>query len=101
MAGNADIQVSVEAKEASKKKFNTERDNIITSLERLQREVNNVSAWWKGESGAAFMEKFTQVKAEIKAGIEGCVFDYCNLMDSTVNAHLDADKQLAAKVRSM
>ncbi|MCL1905406.1 MAG: WXG100 family type VII secretion target [Clostridiales bacterium] len=101
MATNADIQVSIEAKEASKKKFNTERENIVASLERLQREVNNVQSWWKGESGAAFMEKFTKVKAEIKAGIESCVADYCALMDATVDAHLEADRQLAAKVRSM
>ena len=101
MAGNVDIQLSVEAKEASKKKFITERDNIITSLEKLQREVNNVQNWWKGQSGVAFMEKFTQVKAEIKAGIEGCVADYCQLMDATVEAHMEADRQLAAKVRSL
>jgi len=101
MANNPDIQVSVEAKNTSIKKFNTERDNIISSLERLQREVNNVQGWWKGASGVAFMEKFTQVKEEIKNGITGCVADYCNLMDATVAAHLDADQQLAAKVRSL
>ena len=101
MAANADIQVSVESKEASKKKFNTERDKIVSSLEQLQREVNNVQGWWKGESGKAFMEKFTKVKTEIKAGIEGCVADYCALMDATVEAHLDADRQLAAKVRNL
>ncbi|MCL1975896.1 MAG: WXG100 family type VII secretion target [Firmicutes bacterium] len=101
MASGADIQVSVEAKEASKKKFNIERDNIIASLEKLQREVNNVQGWWKGQSGAAFMEKFTQVKAEIKAGIEGCVADYCALMDATIEAHIEADRQLAAKVRNL
>ena len=99
MATNADLQVSIQAKENSIKKFNTERDNIIASLSKLQREVDNVQGWWKGESGRAFMEKFTEVKETIKTGIEGCVADYCHLMEATVDAHLEADRQLAAKVR--
>jgi uncharacterized protein YukE len=99
MAQNADISVSFEAKESSKSKFIRERDGIVASLERLQREVNNLQSWWKGESGIAFMETFTKVKNEIKTGIEGCVAEYCALMDATVDAQMEADRQLAAKVR--
>jgi hypothetical protein len=36
----ADLRVSVEAKETSKKSFLAEKDKIIASLERLQRKVN-------------------------------------------------------------
>jgi uncharacterized protein YukE len=98
MAIKADIRLSVAEKEASKKKFTAEKDNIIRSLDRLQREVNNVQSWWKGESGAAFVEKFAKTKAKITSGLEGRVADYCVLMDATVDALLEADKQLAAKV---
>jgi murein DD-endopeptidase MepM/ murein hydrolase activator NlpD/uncharacterized protein YukE len=100
MAIKADVQLSVAAKEASKKKFKAEKDRIIGSLERLQREVNNTRGWWRGESGAAFAEKFTRTKEKITVGIEGSMADYCALMDATVEALMDTDRQLAAKVIS-
>jgi uncharacterized protein YukE len=58
MTAQADVRVSVEAKETSKKRFLAEKDKIIASLERLQREVNNVRGWWQGQSSAAFIERF-------------------------------------------
>jgi hypothetical protein len=41
MAINVDVRLSVEAREASKKRFIVEKNNNINKLERLQQKTNN------------------------------------------------------------
>ena len=93
------IQLSEGEARAAISNLKTKKETVINTVNNLQKEVDKVQGWWKGESAIAFVQEFKTIKEFINKNVEECIEKYCNLLDSTIKAHQEADASIAAQIR--
>ncbi len=92
------IQLSEGEAKAAISNLKSKKDQVIQCVENLQKEVNKVEGWWKGDSAVKFVQEFAIVKKTINDGVTECIEKYCNLLDSVIKAHQQADRDIAAQI---
>jgi len=93
------IQLSEGEARSAISNLKNKKETVIGSVNNLQKEVDKVQSWWKGESAIAFVQEFQTIKDYINKNVEDCIEKYCNLLDSVIKAHQEADASIAAQIR--
>ena len=93
------IQLSEGEARSAISNLKTKKETVINTVNNLQKEVDKVQSWWKGESAIAFVQEFKTIKEYINKNVEDCIEKYCNLLDSVIKAHQEADANIAAQIR--
>ena len=70
-----------------------------TTVNQLQRDINNVKSWWKGDSCVAFVDEFTKLKKEFDKMID-CINKYGDLLSKAIEIQQKADADIARQMRS-
>lgn len=70
-----------------------------STVNQLQRDINNVKSWWEGESAVAFVEEFTRSKKEFDKMIE-CINKYGDLLKKAIEIQQKADADIARQMRN-
>lgn len=94
------IQLSDSEARAAINSLRKKGEQVQQTVNNLQRDVDRVQSWWKGDSSVAFVQEFAQIRNEINKRVGECIDFYCNLLDSTIKAHQEADASIASRIRS-
>jgi WXG100 family type VII secretion target len=70
-----------------------------STVNQLQKEVNNVKTWWEGNSSVAFVDEFNKSKKEFDKMID-CINKYGDLLTKAIKIQQDADAEIARQMRS-
>ncbi|MNJ63936.1 WXG100 family type VII secretion target [Paenibacillus bouchesdurhonensis] len=72
--------------------------NANEIVEQLDREINSVEGWWKGESSQAFVQEFRDLKPNLKKLVE-CVENISKNLDKIADIKEQSERDIASALR--
>ena len=64
----------------------------------LDKEINNLKSWWKGDSANAYVEEFSQLKTQLDK-LVGCVNEISQQIIKIAEIKREAENDIAAQIR--
>ena len=95
------IQVSQSDASSAKGRIRSKSNTWLGQMSSLEKEVQTMANWFKGETGNALISLYQRCQSEIKKEIEKFITEYNQTIDKAVGALQDADSQVASSINSM
>ena len=95
------IQVSQSDANAAKGRIISKANTWMGNISVLEKEVETMAGWFKGETGTALIGLYKKCQKEIKKDIENFIAEYNQTIDKSVSALQDADSQVASSINKI
>ena len=95
------IQLSQSDANAAKGKIVNKSQSWLQNISTLEKEVQTMANWFKGETGNALIALYKRCQSEIKKDIEQFIAEYNQTIDKAVSTLQGADSQVATSINNM
>jgi len=92
------IQLSRNDANTAMGRLSTKSDSWLQNMSNIEKEVQAMSDWFKGETGNALIALYQRCQKEIKKDIERFITEYNGTVDKAVNSLQDADSSVAKQI---
>jgi len=92
------IQLSLSEAGSAKERIKSKSNSWIQNMSIIEKEVQNMANWFKGETGNALITMYQRCQKEIKDDIEQFISDYNGTIDKAVSSLQDADSSVARRI---
>lgn len=95
------IQLSINDAYTAKGRISSKANSWMQSMSTIEKEVQTLANWFKGETGDELIALYERCQKEIKKDIEQFVAEYNRAIDKAVRSLQDADSSVARQIRAM
>ena len=95
------IQLSQSEANSSKSRIKSKSDSWMQEMSKIEKEVQSMANWFKGETGNALIALYQKCQQEIKKDIAEFITGYNATIDKSVSALQSADSSVAKQIGSM
>jgi len=99
MSRNNQMEFSRSGSEAIQAEFTKAIGPIEETLNSIRQNVDTLHEWWKGDSAAAFVDVFEEMKKNVHNELTGWLEANKALMRSIENVKFEGERQLASSIR--
>jgi len=92
------IQLSRNDADSAKGRINSKSDSWLQNMSSIEKEVQTMSDWFRGETGNALIALYQRCQKEIKKDIEQFIEGYNGTLDKAVSTLQDADSSIAKQL---
>ena len=92
------IQLSQSEAGSAKGRIKAKSDSWMQNMTSVEKEVQAMAYWFKGETGNALIALYQKCQREIKKDIEQFIIDYNGTVDRAVRSLQDADSSVARQI---
>ena len=92
------IQLSQGDASLAKGRIKSEASSWMQNMSAVEKEVQSMADWFKGETGNALIALYQKCQKEIKKDIEQFITDYNWTVDRAVRSLQDADSLVARQI---
>jgi len=94
------IRITPEQVRSAAVKIGKKTSETTNFLNSIQREIDSLKSIWEGKAAEAYVEQFMALRKELETKLNQCLSDLERSLTSVANALEQADKDVAAKLRS-
>jgi len=95
------IQLSQGDANAAKGRITNKSNSWLQNMSTLEKEVQTMANWFKGDTGNALIALYQRCQKEIKQEIEKFITEYNGTIDKAVSTLQQADADVARQIGSM
>jgi len=95
------IQLSQGEASSAKGRITSKSSSWLGNMSTLEKEVNTMANWFKGDTGNALLGLYQRCQADIKKEIEKFITEYNQTIDKAVSSLQSADAQVASSINNM
>lgn len=95
------VQLSQSDANAAKGKIKNKSDSWLQNMSNLEKEVQTMANWFKGDTGNALIALYQRCQKEIKQDIEKFITEYNSTIDKAVSTLQQADSDVARQIGNM
>ena len=70
----------------------------LQNMSTIEKEVQSMASWFKGETGAALITLYYTCQTEIKKEIDQFITDYNKTLQKAIRSLMEADMQIASAI---
>lgn len=91
-------QFDTEKAESTARYIRQQGGTALSAIEKVKKEINQMTVWWKGETSEAFNQQFRELEPSLKK-LGELVNQIGDQLDSVRAAKLDSEQQIARKIK--
>ena len=95
------IQLSQSDAASAKGRITSKSDAWLQNMSTLEKEVQTMANWFKGDTGNAMIALYQRCQQKIKSDIQQFISDYNGTIDKAVSSLQSADSQVANSINGM
>ena len=92
------IQLSLSDANSAKGRISSKSNSWMQNMSTIEKEVQTMANWFKGETGDALIALYQRCQKEIKREIEQFIMEYNGTIDKAVRSLQDADSSVARQI---
>jgi len=83
---------------SAKGRISSKSNSWMQNMSTIEKEVQTMANWFKGETGDALIALYQRCQKEIKRDIEQFITEYNGTIDNAVRSLQDADSSVARQI---